>query len=126
MLEHVERLPLRVDVGFVEAHQRRGDELAEFLQPRLHAGPRVPRRGTDDGGHFFVRIALAYYVRAAGQPGILQQVPPRPVANPRVREAFQFREDKSLHHPFLSDGPATSISRMPPSEPSTLVASYGI
>ena len=48
------------------------------------------------------------------------------VAHRDLKHLFFFGELRERVHAFLSDGPATSISRMPPSEPSTPVASYGI
>ena len=43
-----------------------------------------------------------------------------------LKHLLFFGEVRERVHPFLSDGPATSISRMPPSDPSTPVASYGM
>ena len=45
------------------------------------------------------------------------------VAHRDLKHLFFFGELRERVHAFLSDGPATSISRIPPSEPSTPVAS---
>ena len=48
------------------------------------------------------------------------------VAHRALEDPFFFGEVREGVHTFLSDGPGASISRIPPSEPSTPVASYGM
>ena len=48
------------------------------------------------------------------------------VSHRALKHPFFFGERGKRVHAFLSDGPSVSISRIPPSDPSTPVASYGM